>query len=194
MRAENRERRAIRRAPLRRHGNVREPRQILAGERARIRRYFRRRANGDELAAGFSSARAEIDDIVGAAHGFFIVFDDENGVSKVAQSFESGEQTAVVACVQADRRLIENIENTAQPRADLRGQADALRFTAGKSRGRTIESEIAEPYVEKKIEALGHFFKRALSDGALPHGELGENAINGGPRIAKRETREIGDR
>ena len=138
--------------------NVRAPREILAGERARIRGDFGGRADGDEFAAGFSCAGAEIDDVIGAAHGFFIVLDDEDGVAEIAQRFERGEQAAIVARVQADRRLIENIENAAQSRADLRGQADALGFAAGERGGGAIESEIAEAYIEKKIEALGYFF------------------------------------
>ena len=89
----------------------------------------------DEVAAGIARAGAEVDDVIGAANGFFVVLDDQNGVAQVAQGFESVEQATVVARVQADGRLVENVENAAQARADLRGQADALRLAAGKRGG-----------------------------------------------------------
>ena len=37
-----------------------------------------------------AGAGAEIDDIVGAADGFFIVLDYEHGVAEVAQIFQRG--------------------------------------------------------------------------------------------------------
>ena len=58
-------------------------------------------------------AGAEIDDVVGAADGFFVVLDDEHGVAEVAQVFERGEQALVVAMVQTDGGLVENVEHAA---------------------------------------------------------------------------------
>src|ERR1700675_1257409 len=49
-----------------------------------------------------------------AANRFFVVLDDQNGFAQVAQGLQSVEQAAIVARVQADRRLIEHIEHAAQ--------------------------------------------------------------------------------
>ena len=65
------------------------------------------------MAAGFAGAGAEIDHVIGAANRFFVVLDDEDGVAQVAQSFESAEQATVVARMQADGRLVENVEDAA---------------------------------------------------------------------------------
>ncbi len=121
VRAKDRQRGAIRSAALGRNGNVRTPGEILAGERARIRSNFGGRADGHEFAAGFARARAEIHDVIGAPHGFFVVLDDENRVAQIAQRFERAEQAAIVARVEADRRFIENVKHAAKPRANLRG-------------------------------------------------------------------------
>ena len=67
------------------------------------------------------------------------MFDDQHGVAQIAQRFEGVEQAAVVARVQADGRLVEHVEHAAQARADLRGQANALRFAAGKRGGGTVQ-------------------------------------------------------
>jgi len=82
-----------------------------------------------------ASAGPEVDDIVGAANGFFVVLDHEDGVAKIAQIFQRREKTPVVAVVQADGWLVENVENAAQLRSNLRGEADALAFAARKCGG-----------------------------------------------------------
>ena len=100
------------------------------------------------MAAGLSSAGAEVDDVVCAADGFLIVLDDEHGVAEIAERFERVEKAAVVARVQADGRLVENVEDAAKARADLGGEADALRFSAGQRGGGTREREVAESHGE----------------------------------------------
>ena len=75
-------------------------------------------------------AGADVDEVVRRAHRVLIVLDDDECIAEVAQPLERGEQLVVVALVQADGRLIEDIENTHQARADLRRQTDALGFAA----------------------------------------------------------------
>ncbi len=77
-----------------------------------------------------SRAGAEIDHVIGAANRLFVVLDHEHGIAKIAQIFESRQQAAVVAMMQADRRLVQHIKNAAQLRANLRRQANALAFAA----------------------------------------------------------------
>ncbi len=86
-----------------------------------------------------ASARTEVDYIIGAPDGFLIVLDHQNGVAEIAQVFESSQQTPIVAMVQSYRRFVENIEDAAQLRSDLSGQADTLSFSAGKCRSRTAK-------------------------------------------------------
>ena len=75
----------------------------------------------------------------------------------IAQLRERVEQPVVVAGVQADRRLVENVEHADQPAADLPGQADALRFAAGERGGGAVERQIVEPDVEQKSAAGREF-------------------------------------
>ena len=94
------------------------------------------RAGGDDLAAEAAGAGAEVEQVVGAGDHFAVVLDDQQRVAQVAELLQGVEQPAVVARVQADRRLVEHVEHAAQAAADLAGQADALRFAAGERRGR----------------------------------------------------------
>ena len=61
------------------------------------------------------------------------MLDHQHGVAQVAQTLERGEQPVVVALVQADARFIQHIQHADERRADLRGQADALRLAAAKA-------------------------------------------------------------
>ncbi len=89
----------------------------------------------DHLAAAHARARTEIDDVVGRAHRVLVVLDHEDRVAQVAKPFEAAQQPIVVARMQADARLIEDVKHADQAAADLPGQADALGLAAGKRRG-----------------------------------------------------------
>ena len=72
------------------------------------------RARGDQFAAVATGAGTEVDDVVGAADGFFVMLDHEHGVAEIAQRFQRLQQALVVAMMQADGRLVEDVEDTAQ--------------------------------------------------------------------------------
>src|SRR5467141_4379845 len=130
---------------------------------------------GDEVAAGVAGTGAEVDNEIGAANGVFVVLDDEHGVAEIAKLFERAEKASVVAGVEADAGFIEYVENAAEARADLGGEADALGLAAGKCGGGAIQAEVAEADGEQEIDAFGDFFKRARSDFVLALGGRHEN-------------------
>ena len=66
-----------------------------------------------------AGARAHVDQVVGGVHGLLVVLDDEHGVAEVAQALERADELRVVALVQADRRLVEDVEHADERRADL---------------------------------------------------------------------------
>ena len=124
-------------------------------------------AGGDELAAVATSARADVDDIVGRTHSVFVMLDDKNGVFKVAKMFEGGDEFVVVALVKADRRLIENIEDALKAGADLGGKTDTLGFATGEGVGRTRKFEIAETDILHEFYTFADFFKDGVGDKVL---------------------------
>src|SRR5256885_14615236 len=68
--------------------------------------------------------------VVGGADRLFVVLDDEHGVPEVAQLAQRLEQPGVVALMQADGGLVEDVEHADQAAADLGREADALRLAA----------------------------------------------------------------
>ena len=131
LRAENRKRRSVLLPPFRPHLDLHPSRNVSSGQRVGLTHDFRGRSVRDESSAMTSGAGAEIDHIIRAADGFFVVLDHKHSIAEVAQIFERRQQPAVVAMVQADRRLVEHVEHAAQLRANLRREADTLTLATG---------------------------------------------------------------
>ena len=96
----------------------------------------------DDLAAVLAGARADVDDPVGDPDGVLVVLDDDQGVAELLEPDQRLDQPLVVALVQPDRRLVEDVEDADQAGADLGREPDALRLaaataspTAGRARG-----------------------------------------------------------
>ena len=98
------------------------------------------------IAAVDARTRADVHNVVGSAHGFFVMFYDDDGVAQIAQPFQCGEQLVIVTLMQADARFVKDIKHAHQRRADLRRQADALALSAGKRAGGTRKREIFQPH------------------------------------------------
>ena len=105
----------------------------------------RRGALGDDLAAELARARAEVDHVVRAPDRVLVVLDHDERVALRLELLEHVEQDAVVAVVQADRRLVEDVAHAAQVGAELRREPDALRLAARERRRGAVEREVAEP-------------------------------------------------
>ncbi len=88
---------------------------------------------------GSATRSSSVDDRVGSADRLLVVLDDDHGVGEVAQPQQRVEETMVVALVETDRRLVEHVEHSDQPAADLRRQPDPLRLAPGEGGRRPVE-------------------------------------------------------
>ena len=159
-------------------------REILAGERRGIAAGSRAACRRPPAAAQPSGAGSEIDDVVGALDGLGIVLHHQHGVAEIAQAGERIEQPIVIARVQSDGRLVQNVQHAAQLRADLRGQTDALRFAARERGGGTRQAQIVEADRGEELQAIADLFDHAAGDlllalVQLPGFDGGERAIDG---------------
>ena len=93
-----------------------------------------------------------LDDVIGGADRVFVVLDDDDGVADVAQALERRDHLRVVLRVQADARLVEDVEHAHQAGADLRRQPDALRLAARERAGAAVEVEIVEADAEQELQ------------------------------------------
>ena len=106
------------------------------------------------LAAVDPGARAEIDDVIGAPHRFFIVLDNHERVPFFAQRSERIEQAQIIAWMKPDGGLVEHVKNAAQIRAELRGQTDPLRFAAAQRLRGPPERKVAQADVFHEMQSL----------------------------------------
>ncbi len=127
-----------------------------------------------------------------APDGVLVVLDHHQRVALGLELLEDIEQDAVVAVMQADRRLIEDVAHAAQVGAELRGKADALRLAAREGRRRAVERQVAEPDIAEKAQARFQLGEQVARD-------VGVSAFQGlfvddFFQIVNRSRRVVGDR
>ena len=147
--------------------------EVLAGEGLGGLYNFADRSGGDDVSAVLAGAGAHVDDVVCRAHDGLVVLDDEDGVAEVAET-EQGLDEAVVVCrMEADGRLVADVEDAYEARTYLRGQADALGLTAAEGRCGTFKGQVVEADVVEEAQARLDLLEGLRGDG---HFALGQRA------------------
>ena len=109
-------------------------------------------------------------------------------VAQIAQLAQGREQLRVVALVQADARLIQNIEHAHQGGADLRGEPDALRFAAGERARRAAEREIIQPDACQEVQTAADLLEDQIRD--FPLALRQRQRVDKGERLRDGKARE----
>ena len=130
--------------------------------------------------------------MVGRLDRLLVVLDDQDRVAEVPEPEERVEQAPVVPLVEADRRLVEDVEDADQARSDLRRQADPLSLAARERAGRAVEREVLEPHVLEEAEPLADLLEDAAGDRLLALAE-GE-PVEEGAGLLDRERAHLVDR
>ena len=136
----------------------------MSGQRIGIGLDFLGRPLGDDLAAVHARPGADVDDIVGGEDRVLVVLDDDDGVAELAQALERLQEPRVVALMQPDRRLVEHIEHAGEPRADLRGEPDALALAARQRARRARKGEVIEADVGEEGQPIDDLLQDAVGD------------------------------
>ena len=146
--------------------------QILAGHRALAGLDRLHRTGADHFAAVHARPRADVHNEIGGIHGVLIVLDHDDCVAQVAQMAQGGDQLIVVALVQADARLVEDVQYAHQRGADLGGQTDALALTAREGGRSAGKGQIFQTDVAQKFQAGADFPDNQMGDLLLLLGQL----------------------
>ena len=75
----------------------------------------------NQASASGAGARTDIDDVVGAANRFLIVFYHQQRVALGGELLKCGKQNLVVARMQTDCRLVQDVTDTLEVSAELGG-------------------------------------------------------------------------
>ena len=132
---------------------------------------LRRRPLGDDLAAftpapGPKSTSQSAARIVSSSCSTTMTVLPSRGAA------QGGDQPVVVALVQADRRLVEDVEHADQLRADLRRQPDALGLAAGERRRRRGRGSGSRGRRRRGTEPLADLLDDPRADHLLDLGQL----------------------
>ena len=101
-----------------------------------------------------AGAGAEVDDVVGDRDRLGLVLDDEHGVALVAQLQQQLVHPLDVVRVQADRRLVEDVGDVGERRAEVADHLGALRLSPGQRAGRPVQREVAQPDLRERVEQV----------------------------------------
>ena len=145
----------------------------------------------DDVAAVLAGPGPHVDEPVGRAHHLLVVLDDQHGVAEGLQALERPDQLRVVALVQPDRRLVEDVEDADELRADLRREPQALCLAARERCRRAVELQVADADVGEEREPLPDLLDDAVPDQLLGLREL--EAVEELDRPRDRHLRELVD-
>ena len=143
-------------------------REKASGDRIGIAHELGSRALRDHMTAARAGARPEIEHVLGVADRVLVVLHDDQRVALGLELGQRVEQHAVVARMQADGRLVEDVAHAAQIRAELRGQPDALRFAAGQRRRRAVERQIRQTDLAQEAKPRAQLREQIARDLARP--------------------------
>ena len=132
------------------------------------------RAVRDDLAAVLAGPRPDVDDPVRGPDRLLVVLDDEHRVAQVAQPGERRDELGVVALVQPDRRLVEDVQDAHERGPDLGREADPLGLAARQRHARPVHGQVVQPDVDEEPEPRHDLLDDLVGDGALALVELGE--------------------
>ena len=104
-------------------------RQIRARNGFGIPHHLRGSSRGNDLATVNTRSGTDVDQIVRLHHGFLVVLYHDHGVPKITKLLQGTDQLGVIPLMQADARLIQNIQHADQRRSNLGCQTDSLRLS-----------------------------------------------------------------
>ena len=105
---------------------------------------------------------ANVDQVIAGTHERFVVFDHHDRIALLLQISERSNQPIIVARMQPNRRLIQQVQNADEPRADSGGQPHALPFAAAQRVGRSVQRQILRADAIKKREPPYNFSHNRL--------------------------------
>ena len=145
--------------------------QERAGDRARLGEDHLERPVGDDLAAVLARPGPDVHDPVGGPDRLLVVLHDEHGVAEVAQPGQGRDELGVVALVEPDRGLVEDVQDAHQRRPDLGRQADPLGLAARQRHARPVEGQVVQPDVDEEPEPRDDLLEELVGDRPLALGQ-----------------------
>ncbi len=135
----------------------------------------------------------DVDHPVGRPDGLLVVLHDDQGVAQVAQPDEGRDELRVVLLVEADGRLVEDVQHAHQARPDLRRQSDALGLPTGQRGAGAVDGQVVQPDIDEETEAREDLLENLPGDGPLAVRQPVRETLRPSQRIGHGEARHVRD-
>ena len=157
--------------PSRLHRMLHCMQQVAAGHRFGNAADVAHLPLGHHAATALAGAWADVDDVVGAADGVFVVLHHHQRVALLAQLVQRVQQDLVVARVQADGRLVEHVADALQVGAQLCREADALCLPAREGGGAAVQGQVTQSHLFQEFEPALDLGNQVARDPLLTHAQ-----------------------
>jgi hypothetical protein len=144
-----------------------------------------------DASARHTRSRPEVDQVIRAADRLLVVLDDDHGVADVAHAQQRVEKPAVVALVQPDRGLVQDVDHAGEGGAHLARQPDALGLAPREGRSRAVEGQVAEAHGAEEVEARPDLLQHLGGD--LARGAFERKLREVAPGLVHREGGDLDD-
>src|SRR5437660_5057802 len=134
--------------------------QVLRRERLSAFNHFTSRALKNYFAPELARPRTDVNELVRRQHHFRFVFDNQNGVPDIAEILEYANESRIVARVQANRRLVENVKRADQRSSQVGRKLNSLRFSARQSRSEPVESQVLKTDVDQELQPASNLVEQ----------------------------------
>ncbi len=119
-----------------------------------------------------AGTRPHVNHAVRMAHGVFVVFHDNQGVTLRTQMFQHPEQFIVIAGVEPDARLVKHVKHALQTGAHGTCKPDSLRFTARKCRRLAVDIQVAKPHRIQERKSPANLLQNFLANSLFLFGQV----------------------
>src|SRR5262249_4229936 len=127
-----------RNAPRTGNGDSQGTTEVFASEGLRVLGDAGWRPSRDEMATVFTCSWPQVKDVVGCQNGLTIMLDDQDRIAQITEASQARDRAFIIAPMQTNARVGEDIEPPHQARANLRCQANPLAFTTREGRCRAV--------------------------------------------------------
>ena len=162
---------SVARAARFRNGDPASSREVVSRDGGRILLDLLGRSRRHDQAAVNARTGANIKKIIGVLHRLLVMLHHDHGVADVAQALQRGDKLGVVALMQTDARLVQNIQHAHKRGADLRGQTNALRLTARERSRLARKGQIVKTHADEEAQPRAHLLEDLGGDRALGLGQ-----------------------
>ena len=157
-------------AAMARDGDGEAAGEVFSGDGVGVGGDFGDGAGGEDVAAEFAGAGAEVEQVVGGADDGGVVLDDEDGVAEIAQGVEDADELGGIAADGGRWRVRPGRKVRRQGASRAMWRADALRFAAGERGREAVEGEVFEANFHEEVDALADLFEDFAGDLGLRRG------------------------